>query len=535
MEPTVVMEEPNAPAQGLDGFLQRLEKLTEAEEKIRYSMHVMREAITSAEGPNLKSFWEIRKLCLPLFKESLSHMVRAQLWGEYIELTREGRRLKSFLDEDSAFAVEQIDLAIAALKKEVALFYEDEEDALRRMGEVLLPESPSALKENTEYYYRIQQKLNALNIYSARINSLRKELIRTEMRIRQKNQFFQELSALGDRVFPVRKEAIQEVSRIFVEDVEQFVERYFSDQNFSAERVQRSLFFFRDEIKTLQAFAKVLTLNTHAFSTVRTQLSSCWDKLKGMEKEVKKEYAEHSQKSTENTKGVLERIEVLRGEYTSGALTAEAGMQEADKISQEMRAMSLTRAHVLSLKEELGKARELFQAEIEKGEQERRAQQALVEQERRAQVEECKKKIESLSEEVATRPVEALLGEWEALRLSLQTLSAPKGERQQIERRLKAVRDQIVEKEEQVLLNLSDNDREALENLRNVLAQRKERRVEIKQQMEKYRKQSGESGFDFEKAMRIQELMNVEKERLAKLDEGIVDIEEKIRALGRKG
>ena len=51
---------------------------------------------------------------------------------------------------------------------------------------------PKFLQEKESFYQENQQVLHFLNAKASRINALRKELLKTEMRIRQKNQFFQE-------------------------------------------------------------------------------------------------------------------------------------------------------------------------------------------------------------------------------------------------------------------------------------------------------------------------------------------------------
>ncbi len=83
------------------------------------------------------------------------------------------------------------------------------------------------------------------------------------------------------------------------------------------------------------------------------------------------------------------------------------------------------------------------------------------------------------------------------------------------------------------MLLISDDDRAALANYSEIFEQRKKRRVEIKAQIEEYRKILGGSNLDFEKAIEYNELMTSEKERLEKIDEGLREIELKIRELKR--
>ncbi|MCC5831439.1 MAG: hypothetical protein JJU12_00145 [Chlamydiales bacterium] len=531
MNQSIAVEEKDLPKQETGVFLKKLEEISDIEEKLRASISFMRDALAQNGTANFKGFWEVRKLCLPLFKEPLAGPVRAQLWADYIELTREGRRLKNLLDEETAFAVEQIDLAVVSLEKEVDAFHQDPEKALSEVPDFEFLKEPAALEERSSLYKHLQKQLNALNVYASRINSLRKELIRTEMRIRQKNQFFQRLSHLGDRVFPQRKDLIQQVSESFFEDVERFVSAHFSDENFSQEQARRSLFFFREEIKNLQATAKMLTLNTYTFSKTREQLSGCWDKLKGMERELKKEFANQKQKSSENTAQVQEKIKAFESDYVEGKYSIEEGCKELDAIAKWMREIELTRSDVLHLKDLLAKAREPLEAKQTEEEAARRQKQAAFEEARREKVEQFKQEIDSLSQKIVSEDVNTLLAQLEECRKTFSSISMLKVERQQIERKLKTIRDQIAEKQEQALLALSDDDRETLDNLKEILSQRKERRKEIKAQIEEYRKISGGSDLDFEKAMRTQELMNSEKELLSQIDESISQIEKKISRL----
>jgi hypothetical protein len=103
-----------------------------------------------------------------------------------------------------------------------------------------------------------------------------------------------------------------------------------------------------------------------------------------------------------------------------------------------------------------------------------------------------------------------------------------KAEKQELERQLKPLRDLISEKKESSLLALSDDDRQTLQQYRDVLKQRLERRQEIKNQMELLRKASGSSGLDFEQAMSYNAQMAAEKERLEKINLGIKEIQDKI-------
>jgi len=78
---------------------------------------------------------------------------------------------------------------------------------------------------------------------------------------------------------------------------------------------------------------------------------------------------------------------------------------------------------------------------------------------------------------------------------------------------------------------LPSDKRQALEQLRELLKQRKERRQQIKNQLEQYRRSGGASSLDIEQAMSVNAQVQAEKENLEKANHGIREIEIKITEL----
>ncbi len=501
----------------VDEFLKTYESKENVEEKLKACIDFMQCSLSQSGTPYFKGFWEVRKLCFPLFKEPIAGPVRSELWEMYIELTREGRRLKNLLDEESSFAATQIDLAVKVLEEEVA---EGKPDTT-----LSLP-TPKALQRQQAIFQEKQQILSASNLFASRINSLRKELIKTEMRIRQKNQFFERLSKLGDQIFPKRKALIKEVSDAFAEAVEQFAQEYFGE-SFDADQMRRSVFFYREEIKSLQAFAKALTLNTHAFTATRAQLSHCWDMLKGMEKELKKEHAEQRQKSGENREAVQAKIDEIVSQYSDKSLSDQEASKELNEVLKGMRDIDLTHGDVVGLKQAVKEARAPIEAAVEE-------QSMAAEKARKEKAEAFYQQLEVLIQSVSEKEVDVLTSDLEAKRQEMATVQLSKMEKQQCEQQIKKIRELIGDKKEQALLALSDDDRHALDQLKQVLIERKEQRKGIKNQLEEYRKLLGGSSLDFEKAMTYNELVTEAKESLEKCDTSVVEIEKKIEEIQNK-
>lgn len=503
--------------------IDQLEAVSSHEEKLRLAINMMRGSLSQEGSPDFRLFWEVRKRALPLFKESLPNALRSEFWEEYTELTREGRRLKDLLDEEAAFAVEQITRAIESIEAQV-----DELEAGKlkttsfpdRNDQKLFPE---ILEERYGEYRKKQQRLSALATFAMRINALRKELVRQEMRIRQKNQLFDRLSKLGDRVFPPRKELILEVSALFQEDVANFLEGYFSGNAPTSK-----IYFLRDQIKALQAFAKVITINTDVFSSTRLELGKAWDLLKEQQQENKEQFQERREQSKKNRQTLEERVASFAADW-SGEISQ--GKELLNQIEQELRGAFLIREDQAALRKQLEEiSRPLVEKEKEL-QQARAIEERAKEESRKQLVDAWMKELQGLLQ-AKSELVELQKAEEEFLSRYGQ-IPWRRLEKEPAQELLKRLKLCIAEKEEEALLSLSAGDRQNLENLQRVANQRKKRRSELKAKIEELRKLSGGSTLDFEEAMRYSELLSEEKEQLKKLDEGIQEVEAEIQTLKR--
>lgn len=328
-------------------FLTLLEKESSAERKLRLALDFMRESLSQSSTPRFKDFWEAKRVALPLFKENLSPKARSLLWAEYHELSNEARRIKEILDDQSSFAVEQIDLALKAVEEEL----EHYQERIEEMPELFFPRECRTLSSKRDLYSGLQRELTLLGTLAMRIQALRKELMKTEMRIRDKNKLFSRLSAAGDKVFPRRKELIQNISDEFKLDVENFVLAHFGE----GEQSGAPSFALREEIKMMQAFAKELTLNTAVFTETRLKLSSCWDKLKEEEGERKKEIAEkreivkqEREKELAKERAFREKINLVKSGLqtlldSTNELDSEQIAEKSEALKQEYAALTLSK------------------------------------------------------------------------------------------------------------------------------------------------------------------------------------------------
>lgn len=504
--------------EAFEKFLSELNGKGTNEEKLSFAIDYMRKALSQHGEADFKGFWEARRLCLPIFKENINPIVRSKLWNDFVNLSQEARKLKDILDEEAIFAKEQLEIAIQALEEDL----NDYESKVKSISDVEFPLESEFLKPKYELYNEKQRELNLLNAFAGRINSLRKEIIKIGMRLRYKSKFLKSLSTAGDKVFPKRKELIKTVSSMFSSDVEEFINKYFTEDKNPA-----PFFVLKNEIKALQNIAKILTLSTKAFTDTRLKLSECWDKIKNQESEKKKQVLDKRKDLKENFDLIHAKIKELEEKCKSEISFAEVETLK-NEIENEIRSKNLIKSDVRGLRNDLSLAlAPIVNKEIEEKEKIRKSKEEQLQRKNEA-IEKVIGNLQKLIKEEEKYSIDEINKEKEEIMKELQDFSLNKIEKQSIERTLKPLKDIIISKKEKSLLNLSQDELQALDQMKEVLSQRLERRNEIKQQLEKYRKDLGSSGLDFEKAMMYREMMDMEKERLDKINELIEEIQIKI-------
>ncbi len=497
------------------------------EQRISAALVFMEKALAQPGSPHFKEFWEARKLCLDYFKEPISPPVRTYLWGKYCEFSKEARRLKEILDEQTAFAVEQIEIAVKALEDEII----NEEEVLSRALPIHFNPVPQFLQNKLDLYVNIQLRLGLYNAHASRINVLRKELIKTDMRIRQKNRFFQRLSLAGDKVFPIRKELIRESSTQFIDDVDAFIAA-----NFPSDTPKGDLYHLREEIKALQSIAKQLSLNTHAFTHTRKRLSDCWDKLKELEKERKKErsqqkavYKQHQDEIEAEIKSVLEQ-------FNSDQITLDEARKYCEQLNNKMRKTELGRDEVKYLRDALAQLREPIEAK-EKTIQQAQAQE---EQQRQAQrlekVHQLRQKLQDAISNETNQTVDELSALSKQLVEEGDNLHLTRNERIQLERFYRELKDKISFAKDQAILSLAEEGKGGANYaaLKADLAIITEHRRQIKETLDQLKRLAGLSGLDISKAMELNHQIMLEKERYDKAMLAASDLEKKLRSYKAK-
>ena len=506
MEKSLEISSSNLQAQ----FIIEIEKAEKVEEKIRLCLDFMKRLLSQGETPQFRAFWETRSRCLELFKEKLAPRVRTVYWAEFIALSEEIRRIKEILDEQSAFAVEQIEVAIEALKKDIAQI----ETLIAGMEPIVVPEQAQSLKSNRGGYIESQRELDLLGTLTGRLNSLRKELVHTPMRIRHKNRIFEELSTLGDAIFPRRKEAIATLSERFTWDIEAF--QLDLSRTFDA----------KEEIKALQSFAKVITVNTKTFSLVREKLSAFWDQLKEKEKERHLLKAKLRDEYKESFEKIVPQIDLLKQQCSEEKVSWGEAHARAREILGEMRQLHLGRDEIKVLKKRLGSALEPLEKKraIELAQEKER--EKLKQQQREKAQSALLEKLIQLRDRAEALTLDALVEKWEVL-VKEEKAACPVGlDGGRIACQLDAVYDHIQEKQWHALRD--DPSEEGIQQLHALLDSRHKARRKLKDSLESHRKTVGGSGLSLEQSLLYQEMIGEEKLRLDAIETMIEELEEKL-------
>ena len=493
---------------------EEIAKKSSVEEKIRGAIDFMKEAISSSDSPRFKDFWNAKELALTLFKEKINPGLRAEFWKDYTSLIEEERRLKDVFDQEAAFAVEQVDIAIDAIGE----LLENKEEMIEKVQPVSFSKSAFHLNQNRKLYASHYRELKFLSGLGERLKALRKEVLGTEMRIRFKNKILQKLSKLGDQIFPRRRVLIDEISAQFVQDVKRF-----ADKNFGSDATAKG-FQLRDEIKAFQEFAKILTISSSSFQEVRKILSGCWDKIKESDKERKKEYEEKKGLFDENAVKIEELIAPLQEEYEK--LPLEETNKRIDTILTQMRETELSFEAIKKFKDLLHGMRREKMAKIEEEAKKRRA----IEKEKMEQrQEELNSLYADWSHFLESSPEKTMLAEapqvWEE---KLKSLQVVEHERDPFSILFDQLEDLNLMRKEAELIETAEIDEAYLEALENALANRIEFRDRVKMRLESLRKEAGGSSLDFERAIKAQEQVQREKARLTASNKAIAQLESRI-------
>jgi hypothetical protein len=500
-------------------FVEETEQLGSSEEKLACGISFLRRTLSQNKVPRFKEFWEIRKTCLDYFKSDLNSLVRAKCWGEYIELTTEAKRLRDILDEQSNFLAEQIDLALSQVEAAV-----DELPSEWKESSAFVQYS-KCFAEKEALYSSLQAPLSFFNSLAMRLSDLRKEILKIDPRISHKFKLFDRLSEIGDRVFPKRKALTEEVSTHFLSEVKRFVAEHFPLTS------KTPYYLLREEIRGMQAIAKLLSINPATFMETRLLLSECWDELREKDKERKKQVAEKKQQWDANCLQAEEKIEQFKNFCQQSDLLFKEVKLEQGRLLSFLRSLELNPEDSKKLHETLHALAAPFKERQQKEENEKKEQVQKQEEELQREIIAIERELHALVENRDQYDLEEIQESESRLIERLKLLPRRIAERQSILISLSKLNEIKTDKRQASAIKSCSSDADRLIKLKEVYAERKRRHGEIKAKIDGYRKELGLSGLNFDKAFTLRQMLEDQKQDLEKSKQAIDEIEMKIREL----
>lgn len=497
-----VIVKPSAQVLALKETLQALP----VQERIEGYLQFMK-AQLNPQAPNFRDFWESRKDCAVCFRELEDVHTKNMLLDQLQNLCAEAKGLKVMLDEQSQFAMEQISLAIDGIEKEI--------DIIQEQNPGWKPShTPDKGQFDQEFYALRQGLLNWLNGFSTRVSGLRKELMKTDMRVRHKNKLFANLSKVGDKIFPPRKELIREVSEHFVVDVERYAGLLLNATNVH-------IISAKEDVKNWQSLAKELTLNTHAFKKSRELLSQCWEHLKKLDKQL------HSQRQSEKGEKrarfqmFIDQIEEIKKLQAAGQLQERMLLSRLDDLSRKARKEDILKED----QETLRQAILAFKQPI----LDRQDQERAVQVQRRDEIQRLHttafqaslEKMKQLLDDASESAYDEMRQEFNAIN---ERITLTHEEHQMLQKMMSQVADRTLDRRVERLIEESKTS----SDLKSLYEDLYGCRSELRALLETHKKEAGASGLSFERAMALGERTARERQRIERLEAVIIEIQDKL-------
>ncbi len=325
----------------VDDYIKELSKYEHAEDRIEKMLEYTKLQLSHGEIHPLSRFWKMRKYCLDHFKVTIPIAKRLKLWKNYCQLIDEIIKLKQLIDEKSSFEKEQIEGALKSIADDL-----DQLDVLiANETSINVPKCP-AIAQHSEFYTTTQKELSIYSSYAKRLNALKKEILSLDISFKRKQEILDQIHALSDRVFPEKRRLLNLMSSTYASHIDRFVKHFFNQDHFKI-----PIYQLKEQIKQLQNFAKLISLNVDAFSKTREQLSQCWDQLKAFEKIQKKEKEEKKEHNVQKFDDLKEKIDDLKQDKQKLAPTQLN--QEAQSLNASIKKEDLLKFQKKQLLNEL--------------------------------------------------------------------------------------------------------------------------------------------------------------------------------------
>lgn len=326
----------------VEDYVKELSLLKHSDEKIDKMIEYIKIQLTHGEIQPLSRFWGMRKFCLDQFKEPIPINKKLKLWEDYCLAFEDILKLKQNLDQKMSQEKELIETSVTMIEQELAQIG----SLIEKEESVELPKCLQTA-ENEQFYNQHQKQLNVYTTYAKRLNALKNEFLDLNLSFKQKEDALAKIHSLADQVFPKKRDLLNQISKKYIEDIRSFIKTHFN----SSHSNKVPAFNLKDQIKNLQSFAKVISLNVDAFSKTRQWLSECWDKVKEYEKQQKKIKEEKKLALDEKHEDLQKKLDGLKSEKNQ--IKQDVYNDQIKELSVSIKKSEILKSQKKKLKEQL--------------------------------------------------------------------------------------------------------------------------------------------------------------------------------------
>ncbi|MGL4348005.1 MAG: hypothetical protein ACRCSV_00900 [Chlamydiales bacterium] len=500
-----------------DLFQETLTTLQDPIKRVRFCIDVMRESLSKPNYPAFVPFWEAKKCALESFKEISTPTVRCALWEEYIELAKEARNLNDILQEQNAFSIEQITLAVESLEKD----FDEEEKKIALMDRIDFPKEGYILREQEKVYNQNQLQLNFIHAMISRIQTIRRELIAIPISIKYKVKLLQKLSQLGNRIFPRKKQMIQEMSTLFYEDVQRFNEKYFQATTTPQREKLPPLYLLKEEIKAFQKMAKVLSISSECFFSTRKLLSTCFETIKQKEKQRRQDYQEKKQKNQLEFESIYQEIQNFGKWITTESFSKKTYSEKLDEIYQNIEKIPFVHEQVKILRGELEKQQQLAEDKYLQKDPSHTSRNSS----RREEVANFLNQYKTTVEKAIHMSIQELLDIHEESNKQSLTLTFNLEEEIEYQAAQVDLQTTILQKQHEAAWEITDPIEKA-QSITDHLHKAFACKEEVKLHLESLRRLNSSSGLNFQQALLCRDCIQKARDHMEKINSSIEKLEE---------
>jgi hypothetical protein len=265
-------------------------------EEVLKPLAEMKSFIESQTHNDWSLFNHAKKSFLDTFKTIANSPEKQKVWKEFTDVADSARNIRKLQEEEGEFAAEMIAKALDALEQDLSM-------ASSYSYFHPLFDKVASFKSLKHDLIACISQIKFLSSIADKIQALRDELSKTGMRLSIKGRLFDRLSSLGDKVFPVKKDASIHAKELFKQGVSQFV-------SFSQKHDDGAEILF--QIRIIQSFLKELNLKKGEYDHIRNLLEPVWKNACVLKDKKEAAIQEQSLKSQELKQGFEQSFEEMK-------------------------------------------------------------------------------------------------------------------------------------------------------------------------------------------------------------------------------